>query len=56
MTVIISSSENEELLELADRIYVFYEGYVSDTLAGEGKNAERLVAAMMNIDSKERAV
>ncbi len=56
MTVIISSSENEELLDLADRIYVFYEGYISDTLVGEGKTVERLVAAMMNIDSTERAV
>jgi ABC-type sugar transport system ATPase subunit len=51
MTVIISSSENEELLELADRIYVFYEGYISDMLAGEGKTVERLVAAMMDIES-----
>ncbi len=50
MTVIISSSENEELLEIADRIYVFYEGQVSDTLAGSRKNAECLVAAMMGMN------
>jgi len=49
MTVIISSSEYEELLEIADRIYVFYEGYVSDTLAGDFKTEEHLVAAMMGM-------
>jgi len=49
MTVIISSSEYEELLEIADRIYVFYEGYLSDTLAGDYKTEEHLVAAMMGM-------
>jgi len=49
MTVIISSSEHEELLDIADRIYVFYEGYVSDMLAGEHKTEEHLVAAMMGM-------
>jgi len=49
MTVIISSSEYEELLEISDRIYVFYEGYVSDVLTGEHKTEEHLVAAMMGM-------
>jgi len=49
MTVIISSSEYEELLDIADRIYVFYEGYVSDMLHGEHKTEEHLVAAMMGM-------
>jgi len=49
MTVIISSSENEELLELADCIYVFYEGIVAAVLQGDAKTAERLVAAMMGM-------
>jgi ABC-type sugar transport system ATPase subunit len=49
MTVIISSSEYEELLEIADRIYVFYEGYVSEMLSGEHKTEEHLVAAMMGM-------
>lgn len=49
MTVIISSSENNELLEISDRIYVFYEGHISDILTGDGKNPERLVAAMMGM-------
>jgi ABC-type multidrug transport system ATPase subunit len=51
MTVIISSSEHEELLDIADRIYVFYEGYLSDMLAGEHKTEEHLVAAMMGMTS-----
>jgi ABC-type sugar transport system ATPase subunit len=55
MTILISSSDNEELLDLADCIYVFYEGKVSGRLAGEGKTHERLVAAMMGLseDKKE---
>jgi len=51
MTVIISSSDSEELLEISDRIYVFYEGSVSDVLSGEGKTADRLVAAMMGMNA-----
>ena len=53
MTVIISSSESEELLSVSDRIYVFYEGEVSAMLSGENKTPEMLVAAMMGMTSKE---
>lgn len=49
MTVIISSSESEELLSVSDRIYVFYEGTVSAVLAGDNKTPEALVAAMMGM-------
>jgi ribose transport system ATP-binding protein len=49
MTVIFSSSENDELLEVADRIYLFYEGRVSGVLSGASKTPERLVAAMMGM-------
>jgi len=49
MTVIISSSEYEELFDVADRIYVFYEGRVSDMLEGERMTEEFLVAAMMGM-------
>jgi len=54
MTIIISSSEYEELLDIADRIYVFYEGRISDMLTGERRTAEHLVAAMMGMRSDER--
>ena len=55
MTVIISSSEHDELLDIADRIYVFYEGYVSDMLSGERKTEEHIVAAMMGMTLESRA-
>jgi ribose transport system ATP-binding protein len=56
MTVMISSSENEELLEIADRIYLFYEGRVSGELSGASKTPERLVAAMMGMTREQNNV
>ncbi|MCJ7549949.1 MAG: sugar ABC transporter ATP-binding protein [Anaerolineae bacterium] len=53
MTVIISSSENDELIEIADRIYLFYEGRVSGMLSGPSKTPERLVAAMMGMTREQ---
>jgi len=53
MTVIISSSESEELLSVSDRIYVFYEGAVSAVLSGDSKTPEMLVAAMMGMTNEE---
>lgn len=55
MTVIISSSESEELLSISDRIYVFYEGCVSAMLSGNNKTPEALVAAMMGMTGGEKA-
>ncbi len=48
-TVIISSSENEELLAVSDRIYVFYEGRIVEELSGEERTEERLVTAMLGV-------
>lgn len=56
MTVIMSASDTDELLAIADRIYVFYEGKVSGMLSGESKNAQRLVACMMGMTGKEEEV
>lgn len=53
MTVIISSSESEELLTVSDRIYVFYEGAVSAVLADGNKTPEMLVAAMMGMTTQK---
>jgi ribose transport system ATP-binding protein len=53
MTVIISSSENDELLDIADRVYLFYEGRVSGVLSGTSKTPERLVAAMMGLTREQ---
>lgn len=54
MTIIISSSDSEELLEISDRIYVFYEGNISDVLCDDAKTADRLVAAMMGMNTANR--
>lgn len=53
MAVIISSSENEELIEIADRIYVFYEGGISGILSGTDKTPERFVATMMGMKAEQ---
>lgn len=53
MTIVYSSSENEELLAIADRIYVFYEGRVSGILSGTGRTLERLVAAQMGMTTTQ---
>ncbi|PKM55677.1 MAG: hypothetical protein CVV00_03120 [Firmicutes bacterium HGW-Firmicutes-5] len=52
MTIIISSSENEELMEIADRIYVFYEGEISGVLKKGDMTLEKLVAAQMGMISE----
>jgi ABC-type sugar transport system ATPase subunit len=49
MTVIMVSSDNDELLELTGRIYVFYEGQIHGVLSGDDKTEEKLVAAMMGL-------
>ena len=53
MTIIISASDSEELLDISDRVYVFYEGRISDMLVGPTKTPERLVAAMMGMNAKK---
>ncbi len=54
MTVIISASDTEELMNISERIYVFYEGKVSAMLAGADKTEARLVSAMMGIKNDEK--
>ncbi|MDR0399789.1 MAG: sugar ABC transporter ATP-binding protein [Treponema sp.] len=49
MCALYSSSDNEELLEISDRIYVFYEGRISACLRGDERREERLVAAMLGL-------
>ncbi|MDR1765440.1 MAG: sugar ABC transporter ATP-binding protein [Lachnospiraceae bacterium] len=49
MTVVMSLSETEELLDNADRIYVFYEGHVNAVLSGAQKTPEALAAAMLGM-------
>lgn len=49
MSVIYVSSENQELLSISDRIYVFYEGSISAELSGSDLTEEKMVAAMMGL-------
>ncbi len=49
IAVVFSSSDNEELLEVANRIYVFYEGKIVQELTGNGKTGESLASAMLGI-------
>jgi ABC-type sugar transport system ATPase subunit len=48
--VLISSSEDEELLALADRIYVFYEGKIVEELTGDRRTEENLISAMLGVN------
>ncbi|MCF0228195.1 MAG: sugar ABC transporter ATP-binding protein [Parasporobacterium sp.] len=52
MTVIIAASDTDELLNISDRVYVFYEGKVAAELSGEFKTSEHLVSAMMGVKEK----
>lgn len=49
MTVIMVSSENDELLDICDRIYVFFEGNIHSVLEGDAKTDEHLVSAMLGL-------
>ena len=51
MCALYSSSDNEELLEISDRIYIFYEGRISACLQGETCSEEQLVAAMLGLSA-----
>lgn len=54
MSVIYVSSDNEELLEISDRIYVFYEGKISAQLVGADRTEEKLVAAMLGLSENSQ--
>jgi ribose transport system ATP-binding protein len=49
-TIIISSSDNEELLAISNRIFVFYEGKIAAELCDEQKTETRLVSAMLGVE------
>jgi ABC-type sugar transport system ATPase subunit len=53
-TIIISSSDNDELLNISDRILVFYEGKLAEELSGGSLKEERLVAAMLGVKRGEK--
>lgn len=49
-SVVLVSSDNDELLEVSDRILVFFEGRIHAVLAGASKTEERLVSSMMGLE------
>lgn len=51
MSIIFSSSDNEELLRVAQRIYVFYEGKVVRELRGADMNGQLLAATMLGANT-----
>jgi ABC-type sugar transport system ATPase subunit len=51
-TVVIVSSDNDELLAISDKIYVFFEGNIHAVLEGYNKTEESLVAAMLGLNCK----
>jgi ribose transport system ATP-binding protein len=55
MTVILQSTDHEELIHLCDRVYVFYRGQVRRELAGADLTAENLISASMNLGFAESA-
>ncbi len=48
-TVILVSSDNDELLEVTDRIHVFFEGSIHAVLEGDTKTEENLITAMLGL-------
>lgn len=51
--IVFYSSDDEELLALANRVFVFYEGSVVDELVGERLNYEEIVKASLHTDQLE---
>jgi ribose transport system ATP-binding protein len=49
VAVLLNSSDDEELLALAHRILVFFEGKVIDELGPDERNHDRLVSASMRV-------
>lgn len=47
MAILFSSSDNEELLRVAQRVYVFYEGKIVSELKGSALTGQALAAAML---------
>lgn len=56
MSIVYVSSDNDELFEIADRVYVFYEGSISAILAGKNKTKEKMVSAMLGLYELEEEV
>lgn len=49
--IIFSSSDNEELLKVAQRVYVFYEGKIVSELKGKTLNGQNLATTMLGTNT-----
>ncbi len=49
LTIVMQSTDYEELVHLCDRVYVFYRGQVRRELSGATLGAEALIAASMDL-------
>jgi ribose transport system ATP-binding protein len=54
LTIVLQSTDYEELVHLCDRVYVFYRGQVKRELSGAALSAEALIAASMNLPDADR--
>jgi ribose transport system ATP-binding protein len=50
VAILFNSSENQELLDLSDRIIVLYEGRIVDELTGDQLTEDQLLTASMRVD------
>lgn len=50
VAILFNSSDNQELLELSDRILVLYEGRIVDELGPDERTEDRLLSASMRVD------
>jgi ABC-type sugar transport system ATPase subunit len=55
MSVIFSSSDNEELLRVARRVYVFYENKIIAELSGSDMNERNLASIMLGVNQGSAA-
>lgn len=53
VAVVLNSSDDEELLELCDRVLVLYEGTIVDHLQGNAITKDNLLAAALRIGEKD---
>jgi ribose transport system ATP-binding protein len=51
VAVLLYSTDYEELIGLADRVLIMYEGRIARTLAGDDINEHAIVASSLNVPS-----
>ena len=49
LSILLASSDTQDLLEVCDRVLVFRHGRIADTMVGDEVNAERIVSVMESV-------